>query len=169
MALIQVNRLGLKSLQRMIELLLNLCGRQSVIWIVPYRKEQLGRNQITIAWICSKRLAQRSLCLARSILICGVKKIDAAVEGGLNASNRLRLFNTAGYREPRAKAQLRNLKPAVAKSPSLHSPRPRSLTSSCPLPSQSLSTPASASQTAQDRVSAPHPMPPCPHSDAPRR
>ncbi len=115
MTLIQIDGFELHPSKRIIQLLLDLCRGESMIGLVADREEQLGCDQIPIAWIPPQGIADKSFCFPGAILIGSIEQIDSGFESCLDAADGPLSLDTASDCEPSAEAQLGNYKRAVAK------------------------------------------------------
>ena len=97
-ALVKIDCLHAQPLKRPVQLLLNLCRRQPVIRLIAHRKVELGGHHKPVSRIGIERLAQHSLCLASSILVCGIEERNPVIHGCMDAPDRLFTANTTSHR-----------------------------------------------------------------------
>src|SRR3984893_2584208 len=100
-ALIEIDIVRPKPLQRSIDLLANLGARQSLVG-VAHRAKNLRRQGVGVAGNSSKRLAKHTLGGAAAIDIRRVEKINPKVERLVDASHRLALLDASRISQPGA-------------------------------------------------------------------
>jgi hypothetical protein len=118
--LIQVDCVKLHSPERIIQLLLNLRSRKSMIGVVADRKKQLGRDKVAVTRILPESFADKILGLSGAVLVGSIEEVDSVVKSCLDAANGLLPFDAAGNGEPSAEAHFRDFERTVAQSTLKH-------------------------------------------------
>ena len=111
MALVEVDVVGLQTLERGVDLLVDLRSREPGVG-VAHREEDLGGEHVGGALAPGERLAQQRLGRAPSIDVGGVDEVDAGLEGGIDAGLGLSGLDATRVGEPRAEADLGDLEVA---------------------------------------------------------
>ena len=100
-ALIEIDIVRPKPLQRSVELLDNLRAGQPSVG-VAHRAKDFRRQEVGVARNSRERLTKHTLGGAAAIDIRGIKKIDPKVECLVDASHRLALLNASRSGQPGA-------------------------------------------------------------------
>src|SRR5690349_21225596 len=103
MALVQVDIVHLESLQRCVQLFLDLLARQAAIRAI-HGKKQLGRKYIGFPLDPGQSLTEHRLGRSAAVDIRGIEEIDSEIERTMDAGDRYLLALGIGEGQPRAEA-----------------------------------------------------------------
>src|SRR4029077_19060079 len=119
MALVQINVVDPQSLQRCIQLLLDLPSRQTAVGVTHW-KEQLGSQHIAFAFDASQCLAKNRLGRTLAIDVRRIQEIDADIERAMDTRDSDLLALWLRECQPRTEANLRNQELTISQFPIFH-------------------------------------------------
>jgi hypothetical protein len=99
MALVEIDDVGLKPLERRIELLFDLRPRQAEIG-VRHGKIELGREHVAVARPALQRLTEEGFCGSAAVDVRRVDEVDADVERRIEAGSCLLRLDSDAIGKP---------------------------------------------------------------------